>query len=106
MRPRNPERVRAWRDRIDEWKRSGQSIHAFCRDHHLTRSNVDRWRRILAAESGSAPTTSAPVLVPVHVAAEPMAEVVLRTGVVVRLPLGATAEAVTRLVAAVGAAGC
>ena len=58
MRPRNPERVRAWRDRIDEWKRSGQSIHAFCRDHHLTRSNFDRWRRILAAESGSAPTTS------------------------------------------------
>ena len=106
MRPRNPERVRAWRDRIDEWKRSGQSIHAFCRDHHLTRSNFDRWRRILAADPGEAPITPAAVFVPVHVAAEPMAEVVLRTGVVVRLPVGTPAEAVTRLVAAVGATGC
>ena len=54
--------------------------HAFCRDHHLTRSNFDRWRRILAADSGTARTVSAPAFVPLHVTAEPMAKVVLRMG--------------------------
>ena len=40
------------------------------------------------------------------VVAEPMAEVVLRSGAVVRVPLGAAPESITRLVAAVGAASC
>jgi hypothetical protein len=35
-----------------------------------------------------------------------MAEVVLRSGVVLRLPLTTPPDAVTRLVAAVGAAAC
>ena len=46
------------------------------------------------------------VFVPLRVVAEPMAEVVLLSGVVVRLPLSAAPEAVIRLVAAVGAAAC
>ena len=48
MRQRSPERVRVWRDLVDSWKRSGQTINAFCRDRKLTRSNFDRWRRILS----------------------------------------------------------
>jgi hypothetical protein len=101
----NPERVRTWRATIDTWKQSGQSINAFCRNRKLTRSNFDRWRRILAAEPGElhAPT---PTFVPVRVVAEPMVEVVLRSGIVVRLPLSAAPETVARLVAAVGAASC
>ena len=72
----------------------------------LTRSNFDRWRRILAAEPGESPPSPSSAFVPLRVVAEPMAEVVLRSGVVVRLPLSAAPEAVTRLVAAVGAASC
>ncbi len=104
----NPERVRTWRATIDAWKRSGQSVNVFCRDHKLTRSNFDRWRRILAAEPGTSDRRkpSSTTFVPVRVVAEPIAEVVLRSGVVVRLSLGAAPEAVTRLVAAVGAASC
>jgi hypothetical protein len=103
MRRRSPERVRIWRDVIDAWKRSGQTVNAFCRDRKLTRSNFDRWRRILAAQ----PTKSKPSpFVPVRVVADPMAEVVLPSGVVVRLPLATPPDAVTRLVAAVGAASC
>lgn len=99
-----PEKVRFWRGTIDAWKRSGQSVNAFCRGRQLTRSNFDRWRRILAAEpSASVPH---PGFVPVHVVAESMAEVVLRSGIVVRVPLGAAPEAVTRLVTAVGAVPC
>ena len=103
---RNPERVRVWHELIDAWKQSGQTINAFCRERKLTRSNFDRWRRILATESRESSPSPPPAFVPVRVVAEPMAEVILRSGIVVRLPLGAAADAVTRLVTAVGAASC
>ena len=72
---------------MDAWKRSGQSINAFCRVRKLTRSNFDRWRRILAAEPCVSPPVPAASFVPLRVVAEPMAEVVLRSGIVVRVPL-------------------
>src|SRR5262245_33847106 len=106
MRRRSPERVRLWRGVIDAWKRSGQTINAFCRDRKLTRSNFDRWRRILAAEPARLKASPSGPFVPLRVVAEPMAEVVLRSGVVVRLLLTSAPDAVTRLVAAVGAASC
>lgn len=101
-----PEKVRAWRELIEAWKRSGETVNAFCRARQITRSNFDRWRRILAADPVVSSPTPPPTFVPVRIVAEPMAEVVLRSGVVVRLPLGAAPEAVTRLVTAVGAASC
>jgi hypothetical protein len=103
MRRRSPERVRLWRDVLDAWKRSGQTVNAFCRDRKLTRSNFDRWRRILAAQPAKPKPAS---FVPVQVVADPMAEVVLPSGIRVRLPLTTPPDAVTRLVAAVGAASC
>jgi hypothetical protein len=106
MRRRSPERVRVWRDVINAWKQSGQTVNAFCRDRKLTRSNFDRWRRILAAEPTRSKAPSSSTFVPLRLVAEPMAEVVLLSGVVVRLPLTSGPEAVTRLIAAVGAAAC
>ncbi len=106
MSAHRPEKVRAWQDVIEAWKRSGQTVNAFCRAGQITRSNFDRWRRILAADPVVSPPTALPAFVPIRVVAEAMAEVVLRSGIVVRVPLGAAAEAVTRLVAAVGAASC
>ena len=106
MRRRNPERVRAWRERIDAWKRAGLSVNAFCRRRQLTRSNFDRWRRILASEPTQAKLASSSTFVPLRVVAEPMVEVVLPSGILVRLPLTSSPDAVTRLVAAVGAASC
>jgi hypothetical protein len=104
MSTHRPEKVHAWRAVVEAWKRSGQTVNAFCRARRITRSNFDRWRRILAAESRE--SSPSPAFVPVRVVAESMAEVVLRSGVVVRVPLGAAPEAVTRLVTAVGAASC
>jgi hypothetical protein len=70
----------------------------------LTRSNFDRWRRILARDpsassreaSSSSPSST---FIPVRVVAEPVVEVVMLSGIVVRLPLSAAPETVTRLVA-------
>ena len=67
MRRRSPERVRAWRDLLNAWQRSGQTVNAVCRDRKLTRSNFDLWRRILAAEPArSKPPPFVPVRVVVH----------------------------------------
>ena len=106
MSQHRPEKVQVWRAAIDAWKQSGQTVNAFCRARRLTRSNFDHWRRILTAEPGVTPPGPVPAFVPLRVVAEPMAEVVLLSRIVVRVPLGATADAVTRLVAAVGAASC
>jgi hypothetical protein len=106
MSAHRPEMVRAWRALVEAWKRSGQTINAFCRTRQITRSNFVRWRRILATDPVVSPPTTLPAFVPVRVVAEPMAEVALRSGVVVRVPLSAAADAVTRLVSAVGAASC
>lgn len=108
MSRQRPEKVLAWRATIDAWKRSGQTINAFCRSRQLTRSNFDRWRRILARDPSDSSRAESPpsAFVPVRVVAEPMAEIILESGIVVRLPLGASADAVTRLVTAVGAASC
>ncbi len=109
MSRRNPERVRLWREQIETWKQSGQTINAFCREKKLTRSNFDRWRRILAApprDSSKPNVPSSSQFVSLRVMADPMAEVVLSSGIVVRLPLSAAPDTVTRLVAAVGAAAC
>jgi hypothetical protein len=103
---RNPAKARAWRELIDAWQQSGQSINAFCRRRRLTRSNFDRWRRFLSCEPSESKPSSSSAFVPLRVIAEPMAEVVLLSGILVRLPLGADPEAVSRLVAAVPAASC
>ena len=106
MRQPNPDRVRAWRERIDAWKRSGLSVNAFCRERKPTQSNFYRWRRILAPEPTKSKPESASSFIPVQVIPEPMAKVVLPSGIVLRLPLSTTADAGTRLVGAVGAASC
>lgn len=101
-----PKKVRAWRVTINAWKRSGETVNAFCRARQITRSNFDRWQRILAAESIKSSQSPLTAFVPVRVVVVPVAEVVLRSGVNVRVPLGAAADAVTGLVTAVGEALC
>ena len=40
MTAHRPEKVRAWRALVEAWKRSGQTVNAFCRARQLTRSNI------------------------------------------------------------------
>lgn len=102
---RDAQREQFWRTTLEEWNRSGQSISDFCRSRRLNLSNFFRWRRLFAVKPTEAPHAS-PAFVPVRVVAEAMAEVVLPGGLVVRVPLTADPQAVTRLVAAVRAAAC
>ena len=94
-----------WRDLMDRWKGSGQTVAAFCASHHVSQATFYSWRKRLAA-AGPDTTTPAPTFAPVRVVPDPTAEVVLPTGLVLRVPVSSDPAAVARLVAALGGTPC
>ena len=108
-RRRNKAREQFWRDTIAAWRRSGQSIRAFCAARGVSEATFFARRRELADRVPSqrlAEPTPAPHFVPVKVVADPTVEVVLPGGLLVRVPVAADAAAVARLVAALGHGPC
>jgi hypothetical protein len=94
-----------WRDLIPRWKVSGQTVAAFCAAHRVSQATFYSWRKRLATP-GPDTTTPAPTFAPVRVVPDPTAEVVLPTGLVLRVPVSAEPTAVARLVAALGGTPC
>jgi transposase-like protein len=116
-----------WRQHVAAWRRSGQSVRAYCRAAGLAEPSFYSWRRVLAerATGGAAPTergatrTAVPrarrggavsPFVPVRLVAEapPAAalEVVVRGGRVVRVPAGFAASTLRAVVAALEELPC
>ena len=94
-----------WRDLIDRWKASGESVAAFCAAHRVSQATFYSWRKRLA--TGTRRTTRpAPAFAPVRVVPDPTAEVVLPNGLILRIPATTEPAAVARLVAALGGAAC
>ena len=106
---RNLKLERRWRKWLARWERSQQSIRGFCGDHQLSEASFYVWRREIARRDRehadlSVPATSAsPTFVPVRVIPDTPIEIVLSSGVVVRVPVGGDPVAVARLVAALEA---
>jgi hypothetical protein len=94
-----------WRDLIDRWKASGQSVAAFCAAHRVSQATFYAWRKRLAARARSTART-APAFTAVRVVPDATAEVILPTGLVVRVPMGTDPVAVARLIAAIGGGAC
>jgi hypothetical protein len=104
---------RFWRQAIQQWRRSGLSIRAFCVERDLSEPSFYAWRRLLherdqhfKKEAGRAdvardmPPTFVPVqVVPAAPAAVAVIELVLRTGGVVRVPPGFDAATLRQLLA-------
>jgi hypothetical protein len=89
MSRRPTDRDQFWRDTITTWKESGQSIRAFCATHGIAEATFFVKRRELAdRERPLQPTapTPRPSFAAVRVIAEPVVEVVLPTGLLVRIP--------------------
>jgi hypothetical protein len=94
-----------WRDLIDRWKASGQSVTAFCAGRRVSQATFYSWRKRFDAR-GRSTTPPAPAFAPVRVVPDPTAEVVLLSGLIVRVPVGTDPTAVARLVAALGGGAC
>jgi hypothetical protein len=94
-----------WRDLIDRWKASGQSVAAFCAAHHVSPATLYAWRKRLAAPR-SRTVAPSPGFAAVPVIPDPMAEVSLPSGLVVRVPVSTDPATVARLVLALRGAAC
>ena len=100
---RGPERERFWREAVADWKKSGQTIAAFCTARGLSQASFYAWRRKFARHDRVPP---AETFVPLTIVPDAVVEIVLPTSIVVRVPAAADAAAVAKLVAALGAAPC
>jgi hypothetical protein len=94
-----------WRELIDRWKASGQSVAAFCAAHRVSQATFYTWRKRLTAPH-SRTVAPSPTFATVRVIPDPTAEVILPSGLVVRVPAAADPAAVARLVAALRGAAC
>jgi len=105
---RDPKLERRWRDLITRWERSDVTVRDFCFDNSISEPSFYAWRREFAARDREAAPGATPVpsFVPVRIAPPAVVEVLVPTGVVVRVPIGADPAAVAQLVTALGAAAC
>lgn len=119
-RQRDGAKERFWRQAIQQWRRSGLSIRAFCIERDLSEPSFYAWRRLIrdrdqhvkkgASRADVAPDTP-PTFVPVQVVAAtpaPVAviELVLRAGGVVRVPPGFDAATLRQLLAVLEEPSC
>src|SRR5437764_49924 len=106
----DPRIVERWRTIVADWRRSELGVAAFCRSRRIHKSGFHRWRNILDQLDGSSvapipspkPAAPAPAFVPVRVIADPVVEVILPSGLQLRVPLSADARQLAHLVLALG----
>ena len=102
---RDPKPESFWRDLIDRWRASGKSVAAFCAARYVSEATFYAWRKRIDARARHT-MPPAPAFASVRIVPDPTADVLLPTGLVIRVPLGADPTAVARLVAALGGAAC
>ena len=95
-----------WRAIFATWRSSGLSVAVFCRSRSLNTSSFYRWRNIFDDLDRTPESLPPQSFVPVRVVPDPIVEVILPTGVHLRVPLTADAGQVARLVHALGARPC
>ena len=108
-RRRDPKREQFWRGTVAAWRKSGQSVRAFCLEHDVPEASFYSWRQTLRerdrqCQAVPAQAASQPTLVPLRVVPDAVLEVVLPTGLLLRVPVGADATVVATLVATLVAA--
>ena len=86
-----------WQQHILDQQRSGLNISAYCREHKLTVSCFFTWRRKLP-DNAPAPQRFVPATI---AATSAIAEVTLPNGIVVKLPIDADPDLITRIITAV-----
>ena len=105
-RRRDPELERHWRKAIQGQSRSGQSVREYCLAHRLKAASFYAWRTEIARRDGPGGEPVPSIFVPVRVVGAAVVELVLPSGVIVRVPALADPAAVARLVAALETTTC
>src|SRR5271167_3253899 len=109
----NPQRKAAkelfWREHLAAWRRSGLSVRAYCHRHALAQPTFYLWRRQLEQTAAAAtpnqpatPTTAAntpflPLRLVGTMPNQPLLELVLRGGRIIRVPNGFAPDALRQL---------
>jgi transposase len=99
---------RRWAERLERFRRSGQTIAQFCAAEGISEPSFYVWKRTLAGAAAS-PIPDAPALVPIcltHSPAAPPIEVVFASGTVLRFPADARPEVIAAIVHAVEVRPC
>lgn len=114
MATRDPRRLQHWQTIIANWRNSGRSVTAFCRSLGVNKSGFHRWRNIIEQleRDNNTPTpsphpdTAGSAFVPLRVIPDPVVEVILPSGLQLRVPLAADPQQLARLVQALGETPC
>ena len=110
MASRDPQREQHWRGLLGEWQESGRTIYAFCKQRDLQKTTFYYWQRKLGfARTGSTPSSPShrsTTFVPLTLVAEPMGEIVLPAGPVLKLPLASDVESIRRWLTAARTSSC
>lgn len=99
---------RRWAERLERFRRSGQTIAQFCAAEGVSPPSFYVWQRTLAGAAAS-PTPDAPALVPIRLTPSlvgPPIEVVFVSGTVLRFPVDARPGVIAAIVHAVEARPC
>ena len=103
---------------VADWRSSGLGVAAFCRSRHVNKSGFHRWRNVLnqidrpdttpapLPNPAPSPTPSSPSFVPLRVIPDVVVEMLLPSGLQLRVPLSADVRQLARLVLALGAPPC
>jgi transposase len=103
-RERDPQLERFWRQAIAAWGQTGLSIRGFCQSRRLSEANFHAWKRELARRDRVAPRTVQ--FVPLQIRSDPLIEIALPNGLVVRSASGACPETLAALVQALRPLSC
>jgi hypothetical protein len=104
----DPTSGQRWQRRLQRFRDSGLSVTAFCDRERISTASFYVWRRRLQADR-SPPDADAPQLVPVRVVLPPASapvELLLSSGVVLRLSPDADLDWLRRLLPLLGVAPC
>jgi transposase len=114
------DRAGFWRGKVRDQAGSGLSVSAFCRREGFSPNSFYRWRRLLSEGDGSAGATDRPpalplekVFVPVSIVGHAPArvsdasiELILRSGVLLRVRPGFDAATLIRLIGLLDSPSC
>jgi len=84
---------RTWRERLARYRRSGQTVAAFCEGEGVSTPSFYAWKRRLGLDAVNGQPAAAPLFVPISVnTAAAGVRIVLPGGAVVEMPAGADAQ--------------